>query len=80
MPDYTFQDGGVRVDGVSDNRPAMKAGVKQGDIIIMLGSNKIGGMQSYMEALGKFAPGDKTQLTVMRDGKELTMPIELAGK
>lgn len=80
MPDYTYQEGGVRVDGVSDNRPAMKAGVKQGDIIIGLGSNKIGGMQSYMEALGKFAPGDKTQITLMREGKEVNLPIELAGK
>ncbi len=78
MPDYTFQEGGVRVDGVSDNRPAMKAGLKQGDIITKLGSNKINGMQTYMEALGKFAPGDKTQVTVIRDGKELTLPIDLS--
>ena len=66
------------MDGVSDNRPAMKAGVKQGDVIIQLGENKIMGMQSYMEALGKFTPGDKTQVTVLRDGKELVLPIELS--
>ncbi len=77
MPDYTFQEGGVRVDGVSDNRPAMKAGIKQGDIITQLGDIKVNGMQTYMEALGKFVPGDKTKVTVTRDGKELTMPIEL---
>ncbi len=80
MPDYTFEAGGVRVDGVSDNRPAMKAGIKQGDIITMLGENKIMGMQSYMEALSKFTPGDRTQVTVVRDGKEITLPIELTGK
>ncbi len=77
MPDYTFETGGVRVDGVSDNRPAMKAGLKPGDIITKLGENKIMGMQSYMEALGKFIPGDKTQVTVIREGKEITLPIEL---
>src|SRR5690606_10700457 len=78
MPDYTFETGGVRVDGISDNRPAMKAGIKQGDIITKLGEYKIMGMQSYMEALGKFIPGDKTQVTVIRDDKEMTMPIELS--
>ncbi|MES2702912.1 MAG: M20/M25/M40 family metallo-hydrolase [Bacteroidota bacterium] len=78
MPDYTYQDGGVRVDGVSDNRPAMKAGVKQGDIILQLGDNKITGMQTYMEALGKFSPGEKTNITVKRDGKEMQLPIELS--
>ncbi len=78
MPDYTFQDGGVRIDGVSDDRPAMKAGLKQGDIITRLGSNPITGMQSYMDALGKYSPGDKTQVTLKRDGKEIVLPIELS--
>lgn len=78
MPDYTFLDGGVRVDGVSDDRPAIKAGIKQGDIITRLGNNTITGMQSYMDVLGKFSPGDKTQVTIKRDGKELVLPIELS--
>ena len=78
MPDYTFESGGVRIDGVSDNRPAIKAGLKQGDIITKLGDIKINGMQSYMEALGKFKPGDKTNVVFTRDGKEMTLPIELS--
>jgi len=65
---------------VSDNRPAMKAGVKQGDIITKLGDNVVNGMQSYMEALNKFSPGDKTLVTVKRDGKEIVLPIELLAK
>jgi aminopeptidase YwaD len=80
MPDYSYQEGGVRVDGVSDDRPAAKAGIKQGDIIMQLGDIKITGMQTYMEALGKFAPGDKTNVTVKRDGKDVTMPIEFMPK
>ncbi len=78
MPDYTFESGGVRIDGVSDNRPAIKAGLKQGDIITKLGDVKINGMQSYMEALSKFKPGDKTNVVFTRDGKEMTLPIELS--
>ncbi|NDC41217.1 MAG: PDZ domain-containing protein [Chitinophagia bacterium] len=78
MPDYTYQDGGVRVDGITDGRPAAKAGVKQGDIIVKLGDINIQGMQSYMEALSKFTPGDKTKVIVKRDGKEVALPIELS--
>ena len=78
MPDYTYQDGGVRVEGVSDNRPAMKAGVKQGDIITKLGDNEVKGMQTYMDALNKFSPGDKTHVTIKRDGKEVVLPLELS--
>lgn len=77
MPDYTFGDGGVRADGVTDGRPAAKAGLKAGDVITKLGEHKITGMQTYMEALGKFNPGEKTTVVIMRDGKEMAMPIEL---
>lgn len=77
MPDYTFDGGGVRADGVTDGRPAAKAGLKAGDIITKLGEYKVSGMQSYMECLGKFSPGEHTMVTILRDGKEMTLPIEL---
>jgi hypothetical protein len=77
MPDYTFDAGGVRADGVTDNRPAAKAGLKAGDIITQLGPHKITGMQTYMEALGKFNPGEKTQITILRNGQQMVLPIEL---
>jgi aminopeptidase YwaD len=80
MPDYTYNDGGVKADGVTEGRPAAAAGIKAGDIIIQLGDYKIQGMQSYMEALGKFVPGDKTTVVIRRGGEELTLPIEFASK
>lgn len=66
MPDYSYQDGGVMVDGVLDEKPAAKAGVKKGDIVLQIGEIKINGMQSYMEALGSFNPGDATKVKVKR--------------
>ncbi|MFT4062155.1 MAG: M20/M25/M40 family metallo-hydrolase [Edaphocola sp.] len=66
MPDYSYQDGGVKVDGVIDDKAAAKAGLRPGDIILQLGGIKIGGMQSYMEALGSFNPGDSTTVKVKR--------------
>ena len=78
MPDYSYQEGGVRVDGVTEGKPASKAGVKAGDIIIQLGDVKVQSMQSYMEALGKLTPGDKTEVKLKRDGKEITLPVEFA--
>jgi aminopeptidase YwaD len=80
MPDYTFLEGGVKADGVTDGKAAANAGVKAGDIIIQLGEHKIKGMQTYMEALGKFAPGDKTTVIILRGNEEISLPIEFAGK
>lgn len=75
MPDYSFQDGGVRIDGVTDDRPAQKAGIEAGDIIIQMGDVKVNGMQSYMEALGKHAVGDTIDVTVMRGDKPVTVKV-----
>lgn len=69
MPDYMFQGDGMRLDGVTDGRPAFKAGFKKGDIVIQMGEYKVDGMQSYMEALSKFKKGDKTLVKVKRGEK-----------
>jgi hypothetical protein len=76
MPDYTFNGNGVRVDGVSENRPAQKAGLKTGDVITSLGENKVTTLESYMQALGKYKKGDKTTVSYLRDGKTLSSDVE----
>lgn len=80
MPDYSFTDGGLRIDGATDGRPAANAGLKGGDIITKLGNFEIRGIQTYMEALGEFAEGDKIKVTYLRDGKEYTAPLEFTPK
>jgi hypothetical protein len=76
MPDYTFSGNGVRVDGVSENRPAQKSGLKTGDIIIALGEHTITSVEAYMQALGKFKKGDKTNVTYNRGNEKLSVAIE----
>ena len=66
MPDYTFSGVGVRVDGISEGRPAQKAGLETGDIIIQLGDHPVSSLEDYMRALNKFKKGDKTKVTVKR--------------
>ena len=72
MPDYTFGGTGVRVDGVSDGRPAQKAGLQTGDVITQLGDYNVTSLENYMEALGKFKKGDTTTVRFVRgkDNKE----------
>jgi len=75
MPDYTFSGAGVRVDGVSENRPAIKAGIKAGDIVLQLGDYKVNSMESYMQTLGKFKKGDSTKVKVKRGNEELILDV-----
>jgi aminopeptidase YwaD len=75
MPDYTFSGTGVLVDGVSENRPAQKAGIKVGDVLIQLGEHKFTDVQSYMGALNKFNKGETTNVKVKRGNEELNFQI-----
>ncbi len=75
MPDYTFAGPGVYVDGVSSGKPAEKAGVLKGDIILKLGDYATTDVEGYMKALGKFDKGQTTSATIKRGDKEIILPI-----
>ncbi len=75
MPDYSYSGSGVKADGVSDGRPAKKAGIQAGDIIIRLGDHAITSMDTYMKALNAFKKGQQTKVVVKRGTEELTFDI-----
>ncbi|MDG1953326.1 MAG: M28 family peptidase [Polaribacter sp.] len=76
IPDYMYDGKGMRVDGVSEDKPAIKAGIKKGDIVIELGGNKVTDMMSYMKALSVYKAGDKTTVVLTRNGKEVKADIQ----
>lgn len=76
MPDYTYAGTGVRADGVSDNKPAQKAGLKAGDIIIQLGDYNTSSLENYMQALGKFKKGDRVKVKYKRGNEVLETTVE----
>ena len=69
VPDYLFDGEGMRIDGVSEDRPAQKAGLQKGDVVKKMGEHKITDMMSYMESLSKFEKGQTATVTIERDGK-----------
>lgn len=75
MPDYTFSGTGVLVDGVSDNRPAQKAGIKVGDVLYQLGDHKFTDVETYMGVLNKFNKGDATKVKLKRGTEDLEFSI-----
>ncbi|MFZ9387783.1 MAG: PDZ domain-containing protein [Chitinophagaceae bacterium] len=76
MPDYTFTGNGVRADGVSEGKPAQKAGLRAGDIIFQIGDHPVSSMESYMQTLGKFKKGDKAKVRYKRGNETLETLVE----
>jgi hypothetical protein len=80
MPDYSDEaKDGMKLSGVRDGGPAAKAGLKGGDSIIRIGGKPIGTIYDYMESLKAYKPGDKVEVVVRRDGKEVKLQVDLAG-
>lgn len=75
VPDYLFDGKGMRIDGVSENRPAQKAGLQKGDVVVQLGDFEVTDMKSYMKALSGFEKGDTTTVKVDRNGKTIAAEI-----
>ena len=75
MPDYLFNEKGIRVDGVSKNKTAYNYGVKKGDIIIQMGNVQTLDMMKYMEALSLFNKKDSTSIIIQRNEKTIILPI-----
>jgi serine protease Do len=68
---------GAIIVKVNDNGAADEAGLKANDVIVGLNGNPVRSRAELQEQVGKFRPGDKTQITYIRGGKESTVPITL---
>ncbi|MFQ5498322.1 MAG: M28 family peptidase [Candidatus Zixiibacteriota bacterium] len=75
MPDYIAEVKGLKIDGVTPARPAERAGIIEGDIVVRLGNLDIGDIYDYMNALGKFRKGDSITVVVLRGDKTLELPL-----
>ncbi len=75
MPDYTYEGEGVHVDGITDGKPAAKAGLQRGDRIIGLGDTEIHTIRDYMQALSKFQKGETAKVKVARGSETKEMEV-----
>ena len=62
---------------VVNNSPAAKAGLKDKDIIVAVNGIKVGAAGSLSSLIGEYKPGDVVQLTVIREGSEIAVNVEL---
>lgn len=75
MPDYTFDGPGMRIDGVTENKPAARAGVIKGDVVLKLGNAEVKDVQGYMKVLSAYKKGDSTTVEVKRGNETKVLNI-----
>lgn len=65
----------MRIDGVSEDKPAQKAGLQKGDIVLKMGEHDVVDMMSYMKSLSLFEKGQTAMVTVDRGGEILVKEV-----
>ena len=68
---------GAVVTDVQPNAPGAKAGLKVGDVITQVDGHEITDAGALQVEVGQKQPGSKIELTVLRDGKSLTLPVTI---
>ncbi len=68
-------EGSVVVRTVNTGSPAATAGLEVGDILLRFDDREIKTQRDLERALASYQPGDRTLLTVVRDGETLVLPL-----
>lgn len=69
---------GAYVNDVTKDSPADKAGIKKGDVITKIDGEQVDAATSLITSIRNHKVGDKVMLTILRDGKEQEVEVELA--
>jgi serine protease Do len=68
---------GVLIESVVEGSPAEKAGVQKGDVIVAVNEQAVAAPQELTRRIVASPPGTRVQLSIVRKGKPLKLPVEL---
>lgn len=75
IPNYADSTDGLLLDGVRDNSPAAKAGLKAGDRIVKIANREVKNVYDYTFALGEMKAGEEYTVEIKRGTERLTLKI-----
>jgi hypothetical protein len=80
IPNYADSNDGLLLDGVRDDSPASKGGLKAGDRIMKLAGRDVHNVYDYTYALGEMKAGEEYEIEIMRGSERLKLKITPAAR
>jgi len=80
VPDFGFAGPGVRAASVVPGSPTEAAGLKDGDVLLLVEQTRIESLAGFSEVLRTLAPGQTVQVVVGRGGDEIHLSVTLAAR
>ena len=75
IPNYADSNDGLTLDGVRDDSPAAKAGLKAGDRVVKLAGRDVKNVYDYTQALSEMKAGQEYEVELIRGGQRMTLKI-----
>jgi Zn-dependent M28 family amino/carboxypeptidase len=75
IPNYADSGDGLLLDGVRDDSPAAKAGLKAGDRIVKLAGKDVKNVYDYTFALGEMKAGEEYEVEIVRGSERLKLKL-----
>jgi serine protease Do len=75
--DTQLTEGGAKVESVTPNSGAAKGGLAAGDIITKIDGNAMANLTAVIDYIKTKKPGDTIKVTIMRNGQEFTVDVQL---
>jgi serine protease Do len=69
---------GVLINEVYEDDPAYAAGIKPGDIILMVEDQPVDSPNQLSRLVARVGPGEKAKILILRDGKEMIYHVPMA--
>jgi hypothetical protein len=80
IPNYAEANDGLKLDGVRDDSPASKAGLKAGDRIVKMAGHEVKNVYDYTYALGEMKAGQEYEVEIVRGSEHLALKITPAAR
>lgn len=76
LPSYVDDERpGMRIDGISPGTPAERAGLLEGDQLLLIDEYPVNDVYDLMDALARYEPGNKAVVTLLRAGERIKLQI-----
>jgi aminopeptidase YwaD len=80
IPNYADSNNGLTLDGVREDSPASKAGLKAGDRVVKMAGREVRNVYDYTYALGEMKAGQEYEVEIVRGTETLKLKITPAAR
>ena len=80
IPNYADSNEGLKLDGVREDSPAARAGLRAGDVIVKLAGRDVRNIEDYSYVLGEMKAGEEYEVEVLRGKERLRFKLTPAAR